>query len=502
LNLPREARILVVDDESGIRAGCRRILEQEGYSVSEAEDGLAGLNQVRHESFDLLLVDMMMPGISGLDLIGQVSEIDPEIIQIVITGYATIESTVDAMKRGAYDYIPKPFSPDSLISVVKRGLEKRALSLEAKALRQEREHRLLEVAGEKSRTRAIIGCMAEGILVTNREGRLVLWNSAAANALQLSSTDTPDQLLSHYTDQAVILDLFEEVRHQADSGFSMIRRDIDIGDNQMMASVAPVTDEQGAMIGAVTVLSDITKLKEIDKIKSQFVSMVAHELRAPLAAIEGWLDVVLSGSAGDDPAQTTKWLSRAKDRAHSLLELVNDLLVINRMDAGRIKQNVEIVSLREIIEGTVEFLADRAATASVSLAVTIPDDLPDLQADRKEMERLFTNLIDNAIKYNQPGGRVEIDGSTADGFVCIQVQDTGVGISDEDLPHLFEDFYRATDKHTQQIRGTGLGLAIVAKIIDSHHGRIEVTSEPGEGSRFSVYLPQKMSQQAGGWNIV
>ncbi len=496
MSLSQEARILIIDNEPGDCTSCHRILEQEGFSVFEAKDDLAGLAEIRRKSFDLILLDLKMPGIRGLDLIEQIHEIDPEIILIIITEHPTIESTVEAMKRGAYDYIPKPFSAESLIVAVNHGLEKKILSLEARTYREKHEVCLLESASEKSRTRTILGAMTEGILVTNHEGRLMIWNSAAASMLRLSGTDMPDQFLTHYTDQEAVINLFQEVQQQITGNFTMIRREIDIGTNQttLIASVAPIPDEQGKILGTVTVLSDVTKLKEIDKIKSQFVSMVAHELRAPLAAIGGWLDVVLSGSAGDDPAKINRILEQAKNRSHSLLELVNDLLVINQMDAGRVAQNLELISLDEVISGIVELFAGRTSEAHIRLNNNLPDDLPLLQADRNDMERVFTNLIDNAIKYNQPDGRVDIDGSIADGFVCIQVKDSGVGISADDLPHIFEDFYRATDKHTQQIRGTGLGLAIVNKIIDSHHGQIEITSDPGKGSRFSVYLPQTMNQ--------
>jgi two-component system, OmpR family, phosphate regulon sensor histidine kinase PhoR len=491
---PQE-RILVVDDEQGIRAGCRRVLEEEGYQVIEAEDGSSGLAKAKAESCDLLLVDMMMPGISGLDLIAQVHEFDPEIILIVITGYATIESTVDAMKRGAFDYIPKPFSPEALVNVVQRGLEMRSLRLEAKALREERRHSLLALASEQSQTRTILSCMAEGIIVTNHEGRLVLWNNTAANMLKMTGTDTADQPLTHYTGNGPLIELLTEVSSTESNGFNMIRREITGDDDSLaiMASIAPVLDEQGEKLGAVTVLSDISELKEIDKVKSQFVSMVAHELRAPLAAIEGWLDVVLSGAAGNDEAQTRKWLGRAKGRAHSLLELVNDLLVFNRMDAGRVAQDLEPLDLNELISATTEFLSQRAAEAEVTLELKLPADLSPVLADKNDMERLFTNLIDNGIKYNKAGGNVTITAEEVDGVVRIAVTDTGIGIAEDDLPRLCEDFFRVENKFTKKIHGTGLGLAIATKIVTSHNGRLDIESRLGEGSTFTVSLPRAES---------
>lgn len=484
------ARILVVDDEIGIREGCRRVLAPEGHRVDDAEDGAVGLKKLRAGTYDLALIDMMMPGIGGLELIETVHALDPEIVLVVITGFATIESTVEAMKAGAYDYLPKPFTPEALIAVVQRGLEKRALSLETRTLREERENRLLELAGEKSRTRTIIGCMADGVLVTNREGRLVLWNAAAAKMLQLINTAIPDRPIEHYVSNSDLLALLGE---GLGGDFSMVRREIETGKGgaALMASVAPVRDEKGEILGAVTVLSDITELKEIDKVKSQFVSMVAHELRAPLAAVEGWLDLLLSGRLCENSDQALKYIERAKGRAHDLLELVNDLLAISRMDAGKVAQNMEPLDLAEVVTGVVEFLTGEAEEAGLTMTLTLPADLPRVRGDRKDVARIFTNLIDNAIKYNRPGGSITITGAVEQHYVCIRVADTGLGISESALPRIFDEFYRSEEEATQDIRGTGLGLAICQKIVDSHHGRIEVQSKLGVGSTFAVYLPRE-----------
>ncbi len=152
--------ILVVDDEKGIREGCRRILISEGYSVDVAENGKLALEMVKGKPYDLILVDLMMPVMGGLELMEHVRQIDPGIILVVITGFATVETAVDAMKHGAYDYIPKPFNPDQLLAVLGRGLDKRRLTIEKEKLREERDQRLLEVASEKSKLHTIVNSMA------------------------------------------------------------------------------------------------------------------------------------------------------------------------------------------------------------------------------------------------------------------------------------------------------------------------------------------------------
>jgi PAS domain S-box-containing protein len=491
--LEKKTHILVVDDEMGIREGCKRILSEEGYIVDEADEGNVGFQKVTEGSYDLILVDLMMPGIGGLDLIQKVHDIEPEIIMIVITGFATIETAVEATKLGAYDYLPKPFTPEALIAIVKRGLEKRALRLEAMKLYKERDQRLLELTNEQSRIQTIIGCMADGVLVTNMEDQLVLWNVSAVKMLKLMGTDITGKPLQHYIKNKAIIESLQEILLSKDTSFSMVSQEIHVDDQGtvLMANIASVRDEKGKILGAVTVFRDITELKEIDKIKSQFVSMVAHELRAPLAAIEGWLEVVISGEAGGDEKQNEKWLIRARERAHSLLALVNDLLEINRMEAGKVAQKMETVQLVDIIQQILEFLKPEAEKRKITIELKITENIPSIQADRRDMEKLFTNLISNAIKYNLEKGSIVVEGSVDEDYVYFRVKDTGVGISQENLLHIFEDFFRVDDEKIKNITGTGLGLTIAKKIVDSHFGRIAAESQPGRGSTFSVYLPQE-----------
>lgn len=475
----------------GIREGCKRALSEEGYAVDDAEDGQAGLQRVNEKNYDLILVDLMMPGVGGMDLIKRIHHMDPEIITVVITGNATIETAVEATKLGAYDYLPKPFSPEALSAVVKRGMEKRILSLEAKKLYAERTQKMLELVNERSRLRTIVGCMADGVLVANLEGRLVLWNASSVKMLKSKGFDIAGEPLEYYISNEPLIAAIKEVLNSEDKDFSMISREVPVQDEKviLMANIAPVRDEGEKILGAVTVLRDITTLKEINKIKSQFVSMVAHELRAPLAAIKGWLEVILSGEAGGDAEQNKQWLQRAMDRSDSLLALVNDLLVINRMEAGKIAQKMEPVLINDVIKKIVDFLKPEAEKRKVTLTIELPEDLPSIQADLRDMEKLFTNLVSNAIKYNRKNGAITIKGEVEGSSIHLSVKDTGIGISADHLSHIFDDFYRADDEKIKKISGTGLGLTIAKKIVNSHFGRIEVESEPEKGTLFSVFLP-------------
>jgi len=486
--------ILVVDDEKGIREGCRRILMSEGHSVEVAENGEEGLKLVTTKPFDLLLVDLMMPVMGGLEMMEEVRKFDPEIIMIVITGFATIETAVDAMKHGAYDYIPKPFTPDQVIAVVNRGLEKRRLSLQAQRLMEERDLKLLEVAREESKILTIVNSMADGILVTNKEHQLVLWNPAVMKMLNLTEKPEAGKDIGEAIKEKSLVELMNKALLPDSSRYTAISEEVELAQPEprtLMVNVSAIRDKGGQELGVVSTLRDITSLKELDQVKSQFVSMVTHELRAPLSAVEGYLSAYLSGAAGNDPKQNRQMLERAKARTHSLLDLVNDLLQFSRLECKRVERKKELLDLAGIITGTVDLLKNQGEANEIKFKVDLPEKLPLIEADRAEMEQLFTNLISNAIKYNVKKGKVTVKAGPSNHYLSIKVADSGIGIDEEHLSSIFDEFYRVCGPETRYVTGTGLGLSIVKRIVESHFGKIEVDSKVGKGTTFTVKLPIK-----------
>ncbi len=492
--VPDLISVLIVDDERGIREGCRRILMAEGLSVDTAENGKEGLEMVRSKPYDLILVDLMMPVMGGLDMMEQVRLTDPDVIMVVITGFATIETAVEAIKHGGYDYVPKPFTPDQLITVVNRGLEKRRLSLQAKRLMEERDQKLLEVAHEESKLRTIVNSMADGILVINREQQLVLWNPAAAKTLNLNEQLEVGKALGEAIPQADLVDIIKKAFAPDTSGFTAISEEVEVETPErrtLMVNVSAIGDRDGHELGVVSTMRDITSLKEIDQIKSQFVSMVTHELRAPLAAVEGYLHAYLTGAAGSDPQFNRQMLERAKQRCHSLLDLVNDLLTFSRLESRRVVRKKEVLDVGEIVAATVDLLKHQGEAKEVQFEMCVPQSLPQIEADRAEMDQLFTNLISNAIKYNKKRGKVIVSAKPDRNYLEVKVADSGVGIGEEHLSKIFDEFYRVTGPETRYVTGTGLGLSIVKRIVESHFGRIDVQSKLDEGTTFTVRLPIK-----------
>jgi len=485
------ARILVVDDEPGVREGCRKILTAEGYDVTVAEDGQAGLERFEAEGpFAMLLVDLMMPRMSGLELMREVSARDPDVLPVIITAHATIDTAVEGTRQGAYTYIPKPFTADELLLAIKNGLERRALALEARRLRADRERRMLELALERSRSTTIITAMPDGVLVINAERLVVLRNAAAARIMPECAERQPPFPMAELASEdvreivSVVLD--------APGGFMILTREIRFGEQVFMTNVSPILEPDGSTSGAVAVFSDITGIKKLETAKSMFVSMVAHEIKNPLAAAEGWLNLVLTGAAKVDRDEERRMLERAMVRMRSLRAMVNELLNLTAIETGRFQLHRVPLDPAAVVAEVVEVHREKAAGKRVTLLVEGAGGgtpVPTVLADRAALSIIVANLVDNAVKYTPEGGTVSVATGREGMYATVSVHDTGIGLSVEDRERVFEEFYRVRSEQTHGITGTGLGLSLVKRLVEQHQGSISVDSEPGKGSTFTVRLP-------------
>jgi signal transduction histidine kinase/DNA-binding response OmpR family regulator len=494
-------RILVVDDELGMREGCRKILTSEGYQVEVAEDGVAGLELFRKcGDFAVALIDLNMPRMGGIELIEHLRALDEDIVIFVITAYATIDTAVEATRRGAYGYIPKPFTPDELLLPVRNGLDRRTLSIEAKRLREERERRLLELAVERSKSSTIISCMTDGVLVINRDRQIVLRNAAATRILpdcaartrqgdcQGASTPLPAPMerLGCPELQALMEDALA-----SGPGPMIASREIVLDRCTYMVNASPVREPTGEVSGAVVVLRDITALKKLEVAKSMFISMVAHEVKSPLAAIEGQLMAVLSGVAKASADQEKDMLERALLRARTLRTMVSDLLNLTAMETGNFVIKRSPLDLRKVMVDVVESHREKADAKHIELALAENGSGADgfVLADHDSIFMVLSNLIDNAIKYTPEHGHVNVRIDHEGICVRVSVRDDGIGMTTEEKDSAFDEFYRAKNKYTVHVPGTGLGLTLVKRLVDMHQGKVTVQSEPGKGSTFTISLP-------------
>jgi two-component system phosphate regulon sensor histidine kinase PhoR len=474
--------ILVIDDEKRIREGCYKILIKENCLVEMAENGESGLKMLAEKHYDIILTDLMMPGIGGMEVLAKVREQHPDSVSIVITGFATLEHSIEAMKKGAFDFIPKPFTPDHLRVVV------------SKAIQMTRT--LQDIATEKTRLKTIVNYLAGGVLVTDKSKNIILYNPTLLKMLGYGGDALDDQPLHVLTTDEKLTGIIDGILELNKGEFKVLSAEIELHErgearsNQsyLRAQAVPFQNRLGEILGSVTIIDDITHLKLLDEMKSTFVSMVSHEIRGPLSTVLSQIKILMDGLAGELGPKQADILGKISRKVEGLVELSNELLDLSRIEAGLIVQDKEQVQLMDILESLVEFIHARAKEKNISLSLE-KADLPLINADIKSMEEVFSNLITNAIIYTPERGEVRVRGEVKGGFVGISISDTGYGIAPDELPRIFERFYRAKTEKTRNIVGTGLGLPIAKSIIEAHNGTVRVESEEGVGSTFYVRLP-------------
>ena len=489
-----DALVLVVDDEQDIRDASERILSRVGYHVQKASRGDEALDILNKERVDILLLDLKMPGMDGLEVLERIRKQNTQIQVIVITGYATVETAIEAMKQGAYDFIPKPFEPDQLRIVVNRAWEKMCFIREAEKLELERNRTLSDLDTEKSRIRTIIESFPSGVIVTDPKGRVVLMNPAFRQLLGIDSDLKTGNPLKDYLPDEGLCRLVLEISQGKHVDYDDIPNyEFSLpGEKYFMARGQPVLGEKKECLGAVLNIVDISAMKLLDNLKSEFVAKVSHELRSPLSTIHEQLALVIKDMVGEDFAQDHHILDRAREKTKGLISLIGDLLDLSRIEEGIICHEPQSLRLEEILKNIIEFLRTSAQKKNQSLTLVLPEDeLPELIADPIALESIFGNLVTNAINYTQKGGEIIVTVDMAGINVRVRVKDDGFGIADKYLNKIFDRFYRVKDDKTRYITGTGLGLPIVKGLLDSMGGLIDVESEPGKGSVFTVLLPIK-----------
>ncbi|MGD8251301.1 MAG: response regulator [Desulfobacterales bacterium] len=484
--------VLVIDDEEGIRIGSSRILSRMGCEVTTASRGEDGLEIIDKAPIAIVLLDLKMPGMDGMEVLTRIHQKKEDILVIVITGFATVETAIEAMKQGAYDFIPKPFEPDQLRIVINRAREKLSLTWEAKKAELERRRTLSDLDTEKSRTRTIIEFLPNGVLVTNAEGRVVLTNPAFCRQLGLPENTCAGGPLSDYIPDDGLATLVKDISRGRYVDFEEIPSyEFVMGeDKYFIVRGRPILGERMECLGAVVALEDITAMKVLDRLKSEFVAKVTHELRSPLSTIHEQLAIVLKEMAEEEDGLDQHLLFRAKEKTKSLISTIGDLLDLSRIETGNVCGEPKDFRVEELLTSIVDFLKVKATAKRQTLTLTLPDEpLPVLTADPLALESIFGNLISNAINYTQEGGAIAVAVNRVGENLRVEVKDNGFGIEPKYLSKIFDRFYRVKNDKTRFLNGTGLGLPIVKGLVDSLKGSIGVESEPDKGSTFTVHLP-------------
>lgn len=494
-NDPSQVSILIIDDERDLRDGCERILVRYGCQVSKAADGATGLEAMRENPAEIVLLDLKMPGMDGLEVLRRLRESHPQALVIVITGYATVETAIEAMKLGAYDFLPKPFQPDQLRLTVGRAMERLSLARQTERLERERQQTLTDLAGEKSRLRTVISALPLGVLVTQPSGRVVLYNPAFCQMAGLADDPGPGEDIGRYLDEPQVRDLARRASLQQSKGDDQVAA-VEFTTRQercLLVQATPVLNQDSESLGAVLVFTDVTPYRMLDELRKEFVAKVSHELRSPLSTILLQLTLLMGEEGAVPPKGHRHLLVRARERTQGLISFVRDLLDLSRLeDGGGGAKNASEVHLEKVLAAVVEGLAPQVQSRGMAMNLDLPPGpLPPLWADPVGLESIFTNLAANAVNYSPDGARIDLRACREGEAIKVTVADQGFGIEPEKIDLIFNKFYRIKNDKTRYVTGTGLGLPIVKNVVDSLGGKVEVTSQLGQGSTFTVTLPVK-----------
>jgi two-component system phosphate regulon sensor histidine kinase PhoR len=362
-------------------------------------------------------------------------------------------------------------------------LEALGSSLNQTASRLDRTIRTL--TEERNLSAAILGSMVEGVAVVNGAERLVFTNPGFASILGL---DVPPVAGSSLLEVVRQTELIGAVRRVL-AGEPRVESEIATGTLRQHFFAATVASVRaGETSGAVIVLHDITELRKLERVRRDFVANVSHEFRTPLTAIQGFAETLIAG-AMEDPQNRGRFLNIILEHSRRLARLTEDLLKLSQMDADRLELEIRPVKVAALVESCYETSRHRAAERELNLTVDVSEDLPDVAGDARRLQEVLQNLIDNAVQYTLPGGKIHLTAEQKNGEVVFTVSDTGIGIPTADQPRIFERFYRVDAARSREAGGTGLGLAIAKHLIEVQGGRLWVESEVGVGSKFHFSVP-------------
>ena len=465
--------VLVVDDSLVYRdLLVNHVLTPSGYMPLTANDGEAGLHVALQEAPDLIIMDMQMPGMTGIQVLEALHEAGSETPVIMMTLHGSEDLAVRAFRLGVKDYVIKPFDIEEMLVAMDKALTE-------VRLRRERDVLTQTLEAERRQLEAVLTSAEEGILLVEdgEEERVILANHAIRQVFDMPD-DVTGQPLAQVLHDEILVDVFQRAKAQDATAHA----EIPLPDERTFnANVTPIPE-----VGRVAVMQDITYLKELDRMKSEFVSTVSHDLRSPLTSVKGFADLL--PAVGPLNEQQTYFLEKIQSGVDTVTEMIGDLLDLGRIEA-EVRMDMEACDLAAIVQKVVAGQENHAELKKQVLQAQIVPDLPLVLANRLRLNQALSNLVSNAIKYTPEGGHIAVTVCKEDGQIAVKIEDDGIGISQDDLPHIFDKFYRVDRPETEGIIGSGLGLSIVKTIIEKHQGRVWVTSKVGEGTAFTVMLP-------------
>lgn len=333
---------------------------------------------------------------------------------------------------------------------------------------------------ERSKLNRLLNQTHDGVLLIDMANQVALCNPVAYQLLTRAKGKVIGSPIREVTDNASLLELVQTARERPTGETGLLQGEIQHDGKVFNAHVSRIDG-----VGLMVMMQDITELKELDRIKSELVTMVSHDLRSPLTAILSYIELL--GRVGQLNEEQAEFTRQAKQSVYTITSLINELLDVNKIEAGLDKQR-ELVDLEVMAQQIGQAAIKQAALKKQQFVVNLASNLPKVMGNPTRLRQIFANLVDNAIKYTPEGGEINMHLFAEQGQIMLMVSDTGIGIPSEDQPHIFEKFYRVKSVTKTHV-GTGLGLNIVKSAVESHDGRIWVQSVPGQGTTFTVVFP-------------
>ena len=530
-----EARILVVDDEKNVRLTMQAILREDGYRVDIADNGAEAIKAIRAHHYDLVLTDLKMPEVDGFGVLGEVQKSSPSTVTIMMTGYGSVGSAIEAVHLGAYEYLLKPIEVPDLKQAVKRSLERKHLS-EVESL--------YRVAGavaanfDRDKIAHMVEEAAQQVLRIKAAELIPFFGDAAETPRPELAGILSDRLLRGVLEQGYCLTsqecppaLLQWARNAGLGSFALVPG---VGNGRLICVLLAHNngDEyefhasalrylqalagQGALAlsnaslfaqlqqNNLELQSANRKLRELDRLRTQFLSIATHELRTPLTIIMGYNSMLMESLDDRATTEEKELLDESVTACQRLIRMVNSMLDITQIEAGKMRMHFAATDLPSLVNNVVGLFQTEAAKKDVHLSADLPAQMPRLLFDADRIEQVVINLMGNALKFTGAGGKIHVSlqHNTGAETVQISVTDTGVGIAPEDQDLIFDEFAQV-ERHaaTRHREGTGLGLAIVKRIVEAHSGAISVDSELGKGSTFMVTIPARKPQVSSSYAV-
>lgn len=470
--MPKRLLLALADVKLSDQAA-QEVFVPAGYGVTQVYDAAALRGALRGKSQDILFLGDRISGSDSFELAEGLTSNYPTLPIVLVAKKPSPGGLLRSMQAGFVDYLSLPLDREAALDAAKRGLERKRLW--EGWLKKETGRITGPLNRRLSEMETILGQVNDGVLVVDGRNRILMINQALRQAFDLGSGD----LLGHPADSLFGNEgLLEALGEKGRAG-----ERIEVQNKSGRIFHVRVT--RIPQVGTVASLHDISYLKELDRLKGDFVNTVSHDLRSPLTAILGYVELI--ERAGKVNPQQAEFIQRVKSSVHTTTNLIDDLLNLGRAEVGAVDERTP-VDVKLLIANALASVQPQIQEKGQTLKMGQMGALPLVLGSRTQLNQLVDNLIGNAVKYTPKGGEIRVMLREEQNQLILHVADNGPGIPLEEQPHIFEKFYRASNVGNG-VPGTGLGLAIVKTIVDNHHGRIWVDSKPGEGAVFTVVLP-------------